>query len=351
MITVIERAARYVQKCPGAVSGQGGHDQAFHVAAILVHGFALGEHDALTVLHEWNGSCQPPWSESELVHKIKSAVAAVHQLPHGHLLGSTAFCPVPSAERIAPPSKAKFIPATLKRVAAKTAEVKDVLRFIAERSPVRVDTQNAASVLRRLYARGSGEKVILFTDMQSQGQFIWEANKSDLIQGQHLPTGAEGVWFLPQPVTGEFHPNPRDDGKLSRRAQEAVTSWRYVVLESDQADKDDWLRCLVQLPLRIASICDSGGRSIHALARVDATSKLDWDARVGAVKPILVTLGADSQALSAVRLSRLPHAMRGERRQELLYLNTEPSGLPILQLPTQEVLYGRKWYAEETPDE
>ena len=351
MITTIERAGRYVQKCPGAVSGQGGHDQTFHVASLLMNGFGLGEHDALTVLRDWNGSCLPPWSESDLVHKIKSAAAASHQFPRGYLLGSNAPGPAPSAARVALPPKPVFMPDTLKRVAAKTSDIKDVLRFIAERSPVRVDTQNAASVLRRLYARGSGEKVIVFTDMQSQGQFVWEADKSDVIQCPHLPTGAEGVWFLPQPVTGEFHPNPRDDGKLSRRAQEAVTSWRYAVLESDKADKDDWLRCLVQLPLRIACICDSGGRSIHALVQVDAASKLDWDARVGAVKPILVTLGADAGALSAVRLSRLPCARRGERGQELLYLNMEPNGLPILQLPTQEILYGRKWHGEATPGE
>jgi len=351
MLTIIERARRYVQKCPGAICDQGGHNQTFHVAAVLVHGFALGENDALTLLREWNASCQPPWSEAKLMHKIQSAAAASHQFTRGHLLGTTPPCPLRRAERVTPLPKPKFEPDALKRIAAKTSEIKDVLRFIAERSPVRVDTQNAASALRRLYARGSGEKVILFTDMQSQGQFVWEADKSDLIQCQHLPTGAEGVWFLPQPVTGECHPNPREGGKLSRRAQEAVTNWRYVVLESDEAEKDAWLRCLVQLPLRIACICDSGGRSIHALVRGDAASKLDWDARVGAIKPILITLGADSNALSAVRLSRLPCAMRGGRAQELLYLSMEPNGLPILQLPTQEVLYGRKWHGEGTPGE
>ena len=60
MLTVIERARRYVQKCDAAISGQGGHDQTFHVACVLVHGFDLPEGDALTVLQEWNGACSPP---------------------------------------------------------------------------------------------------------------------------------------------------------------------------------------------------------------------------------------------------------------------------------------------------
>jgi hypothetical protein len=86
------------------------------------------------------------------------------------------------------------------------------------------------------------------------------------------------------------------------------------------------------MPLRIASICESGGRSIHALVRLDAASKADWDAKVGAMKPVLVTLGADPGALSAVRLTRLPQAMRGERLQRLLYLNPAPDGGPIMQM-------------------
>src|SRR6185369_9497689 len=119
----------------------------------LVNGFALGEHDALTVLREWNGSCQPTWSESALVHKIKSAAAASHQFPRGYLLGD-APTGASAAKPIALPPKPKFKPEALKRIAGKTSEIKDVVRFIAERSPVRVDTQNSASVLRRLYARG-----------------------------------------------------------------------------------------------------------------------------------------------------------------------------------------------------
>lgn len=339
MLTTIERARRYVAKCPVAVSGQGGHNATFHVAAVLWNGFGLSEADTLMVLGEWNLGCQPPWSEPELVHKVRSVANAQHSDARGYLLGSGEgrmqsaesprhhTLPSPPAER---PPKPEFSPEVLKRVAAKAAWIRDVVAFVKERSPVVVDAQDSASVLRRLYAYGSGEKVLLFSRMESPGQMVWEADRSEVIQARDLPAGPEGVWFLPQPVDGEWHPNPRLGGKMSGRSEESVTSWRYAVLESDEADAGDWLRCLIQMPLRIVSICESGGRSIHALVRVDASSKAEWDRRIGGIKPVLITLGADRGALSAVRLTRLPQAKRGERVQRLLYLNPAPNGLPII---------------------
>ena len=344
MLNVIDRARRYVAKCPPAISGQGGHNATFHVAAVLVHGFALGEADALALLGEWNGSCVPPWSDGDLRHKIKSAANTVHLLPRGHLLGDDAKRGKPGSTKPLPPPppKPKFKPETLKRVAQKVSAIEDVIRFLSERSPLKVESQDSASVLRHLYARTSGEKVLVFTDMKSQGQFLWEAERSDATQNHHLPVGDDGVWFLPQPVSGDVFPNPRCEGKPSRRSEEAVTAWRYAVLESDEADADDWLRCLVQMPFRIASICESGGRSIHALVRIDAASKADWDRVMLPIKPVLITLGADRGALSAVRLSRLPQAMRGERCQRLLYLNPQPNGVPIWQQPIPPAIYSQK---------
>ena len=337
MLTTTERARLYIAKCPPAISGQRGHDATFHVAAVLFNGFALSETDSLALLGEYNQRCVPPWSEAELIHKVKSAANAQHPDPRGYLLNGRSGSEARSGSwwdgcRTLPaaPPKPEFSPEVLRRVAAKTAAVGDVVAFIKERSPVLVDAQDSASVLRRLYALGSGEKVLLFSKMESAGQMSWEADQSDVIQARDLPTGPEGVWFLPQPVDGEYHPNPRLGGKLSRRSEESVTAWRFAVLESDEADADDWLRCLIQMPLRIVSICESGRRSIHALVQVDAASKDDWDRMVGSIKPVLITLGADRGALSAVRLTRLPQAKRGDRVQRLLYLNTSPDGTPII---------------------
>jgi len=72
-IDIVERANRYVAKIPPAVSGQGGHNQTFHVACILVIGFGLESEQALAIMQEYNQRCQPPWSDRELQHKLADA--------------------------------------------------------------------------------------------------------------------------------------------------------------------------------------------------------------------------------------------------------------------------------------
>jgi hypothetical protein len=74
------RIRKYLKRCPPAVSGQHGHDQTFKVAIALVWGFALRREVALAHLRAYNQTCQPPWSEAELEHKIDSAISvANHQ--------------------------------------------------------------------------------------------------------------------------------------------------------------------------------------------------------------------------------------------------------------------------------
>jgi len=69
----VERARGYVATIPPAVSGQHGHDATFRVACALVLGFDLSVESAFPILSEWNQSCEPPWSERELLHKFHDA--------------------------------------------------------------------------------------------------------------------------------------------------------------------------------------------------------------------------------------------------------------------------------------
>lgn len=71
---ILERAARYLEKLPPSISGQAGHNACFHAACVLVMGFGLDENEAYRLLAgEFNGRCNPPWSERELRHKIAQA--------------------------------------------------------------------------------------------------------------------------------------------------------------------------------------------------------------------------------------------------------------------------------------
>jgi hypothetical protein len=222
------------------------------------------------------------------------------------------------------PPKVDFSPEKLQRLASAAPDINE--GWLAARSPLDPATVTSTQFLQTLYR--PGEKVVVFTDFQSQGQCLFEIGASEPTS---LPTeGSQGVWFLSNPVDGHFYPNPRQEDKLSRRSEESVTSWRYLVLENDAADSHQWLACLVQLPLKIAAIYTSGGKSIHALVRLDAPSKAHWDAQRDRIKLITVILGADPNAMTAVRLSRLPGTRRGDRPQQLLYLNPEPDGTPII---------------------
>ncbi len=87
---LISRARLYLEKLDKAVSGSGGHDATFRAACVLVSGFALDRESALSLLREWNLShCEPAWSESELAHKIDSAIASQSQKSDGYLVSDT----------------------------------------------------------------------------------------------------------------------------------------------------------------------------------------------------------------------------------------------------------------------
>lgn len=265
--------------------------------------------------------------------------------------------------------------------------------WLRERSPVDPAGVTPADFLDALY--GAGERVLCFTAQYSQGDYgfvrqsgggsCWaelgdtHGEQNVRLEGRETPkpmvSAKEGVWFLAQPVDGKWHLDARLKDKVtgqpkwSRRSEVAVTDWRWLVLESDSAPVDLWLNFVVQLKLRIAALYTSGGRSVHALVRVNATSKPQWDAMRDMMSPVLSKLGADPAAMSAVRLTRLPGCYRrgkmrvetfrdektGEEEkrpvyhrferpllQELLWLNPGAEAVPILTLPQVRSIDGKE---------
>ena len=248
-----------------------------------------------------------------------------------------ALCNAYSADtgvNIAPAIQAEFEPEKLKAIAAKVGAFTE--GDIARKSPISPSQCSPGGFLRALYK--IGERVVILTDFRDQFPEVWEhqeGDDNDLYQYRQPQKGL-GVWFLSNPVTGKIMKVPRlvteknPEGK-TMRASEAVTDFRYMLVESDEAPSNLWLSAIVQVPLPIVSLVTSGGKSIHALIRVDAESEEEFNMIKAQIGPSLVKMGACKNSLTPVRLTRLPGCYRAEKSawQELLYLNPDADGTPI----------------------
>ncbi|HRZ99795.1 MAG TPA: hypothetical protein P5055_03570, partial [Candidatus Paceibacterota bacterium] len=226
----------------------------------------------------------------------------------------------------------------LRKAAARIQMPRSWRHWLWERSAIRPDSQNAVSFLAKLFE--PGETVLAFDEMQARypkWQLIIESPTMDCRVPPEMRAGGQGqgIWYLCAPVDGQWHPNPRDGGKLSCRSQEAATAFRYMVWESDEAPFSLWMAMVVQIPARIAAIYTSGGKSVHTLVRIDAASKAEFDAiREQHIRP-LCKLGGDVACLSAVRLTRLPGCRRPAKGgiQQLLYLAPSAPNKRLIDLP------------------
>jgi len=241
-----------------------------------------------------------------------------------------------------PPIKAKFDPVALDLLAEKLPDFTE--QDMIARSPVPPAICTSTIFLKNLFQ--AGEKVAVFTRMTTQPELLWESPEHHRpFDAEELgyvadPVAGAGVWFLANPVSGDIQAvsrlaSERNPHGLTLRAEENVTAFRFLVLESDSTSPEQWVKALAQIPLPISSIVTSGGRSIHALIRVNASSAKEWRTIKTRIAPMLVTLGADLDAMTPVRLTRLPFCFRREKNemQRLLFLNSEPTSTPICQLP------------------
>jgi hypothetical protein len=347
--TIEERIAKYMERAEPAISGQHGHTATLLAARHLVWDWGLSEAEALPYFKVYNERCEPPWEEAELERKLKQALDySDHKTTRGHLVGEEYSPPAEASgqeprPKREPPPRPAFEPGKLARLAGKLTETVDAA-YLEARSRFTCWNRSPAGVLHKLYL--ASEKILIFTVEQSQGAEVWEhpGLAGNLANLDHFKTGCEkGVWFLAQPVTGEFAEVDRlarksNPAGRSRRCEECVTAWRYALLESDKADPDLWLKALVQWALPIAAIYLSGKRSIHVLVRLDAGSKKEWDRIVREhLEAKLVPFGTCPGSLTAVRLTRLPGCKREEtgKIQQLLYLDSEPDGVPICKKPVR----------------
>lgn len=90
-----ERARAYLARLPEAIEHQRGHDRLYHVACVLVDGFALSYAQALPILRQWNEvHAIPPESDKQLEHKLIDALKNTART--GHLLNAERPDPSPT---------------------------------------------------------------------------------------------------------------------------------------------------------------------------------------------------------------------------------------------------------------
>ena len=129
-------------------------------------------------------------------------------------------------------------------------------------------------------------------------------------------------------VIGDFNPeagawirfNPLD-GKGVKN--ENVTDFRYALVESDTMALDKQNAIIRELELPVAALVYSGGKSIHAIVRIDAPSYDEYRKRVDYLYNVCKKngLNIDNQNRNPSRLSRMPGVVRNGKKQFLIDTN------------------------------
>lgn len=124
--------------------------------------------------------------------------------------------------------------------------------------------------------------------------------------GDYSPSG--GAWIRFNPVDGKGVGNDN------------ITELRFCLVESDTVDIQAQERILRQSKLPIAAMIHSGGKSVHAIVRVEASNPEEYRKRVCRIYDACKAIGleVDEQNKNPSRLSRMPGIRRGEELQRLL---------------------------------
>ncbi len=122
---------------------------------------------------------------------------------------------------------------------------------------------------------------------------------------------AAGAWVIINPLDGEGRKNIN------------VTDFRYALVESDDMKLSQQLAMIRKMNLPCAAIVFSGGKSIHAVVKVDAETQKEYRDRVTKLYEICNKNGfkVDTQNRNPARLTRLPGYTRNGVPQFLIDTN------------------------------
>ena len=177
--------------------------------------------------------------------------------------------------------------------------------------------------LETLFEAGENVGYVVET-WEKDGKFLptrgcWDRTAGELIEALSRCGGDLGS------VLGDYDPqagawirfNPLDGQGCKN---ENVTDFRYALVESDSMPVEEQNAALRALELPIAALVHSGGKSLHAIVRVEAGSYEEYRKRVDFLYEVCRKNGLDidRQNRNPSRLSRMPGVERKGNRQFLV---------------------------------
>lgn len=148
---------------------------------------------------------------------------------------------------------------------------------------------------------------------RTAGELIQQLNKSNGDIGSVMGDCKKeaGAWIRFNPLDGKGVKN------------ENVTDFRYALVESDDTEIDQQNAIIRELELPVACLVHSGGKSIHAIVKVEASSYDEYRKRVDYLYNVCRKNGLkiDTQNKNPSRLSRMPGIERNGHKQFLIDTN------------------------------
>ncbi len=257
-LSIPERTARYLSAMSAAVAGQRGHSATYAAAHAVTNGFALGESTALAaLLLYYNTRCLPPWTEAELLHKVRSALANPGLKGRGYLLNhdeALPSSPPPAARPIWP----KANPARIAPIMQEGPSVVGLTLL----SPGPLDEEdagrNAAPIVQALFADADVPNPLLCIGKSSH-EFATRPLSGLLKRGLL----ANCQFIVPARMTART--GKTKTGKESEHTLDNTGARRFVVVEFDTGTADEHAARLWHLAgyAPLALVVHSGGKSLH----------------------------------------------------------------------------------------
>lgn len=145
---------------------------------------------------------------------------------------------------------------------------------------------------------------------RTAGQLIQQLSKcgNDVgaVLGDYNPQA--GAWIRFNPLDGKDCKN------------ENVTEFKYALVESDTMEIEKQNSIIRELELPVACLVHSGGKSLHAVVRVEASDHKEYRNRVDYLYKVCEKNGlkVDGQNRNPSRLSRMPGVIRNGKKQFLV---------------------------------